>query len=109
MGEPILAVALGLTLWPAAAVTAVAGAPWIIADGAIQHLYNRHLQDAPAIVVLERSAANLYQTGRLALLCGKLVGCQMLQVASRQVDRQGGMDQIARDLGGFCVDRVVHP
>jgi len=106
--QPFLAVTLGLTLWPAAVIATLMGAPLVLADGFAQDLYS-NFQEGPIIQGLERSAAQLYQTGRLSLLCGKLVGRQTLRVASRQVKRHGGVGKIAQDLGGVAVDRVTHP
>lgn len=106
--QPFLAVALGLTLWPAAVITTLVGAPLVLADGFAQDMYN-NFQDRPLIQGLERGAAQLYQTGRLSLLCSKLVGRQTLRVLSRQVKRHGGVGKIAQDVGGMAVDRAVHP
>ena len=105
--KPILAVALGITLWPAAVMTAVFGAP-LIADGFVQDLYN-NFQDAPLIHGVERSAAQLFHTGKLTLICGKLVARQSLRVVSRQVKRHGGVGKIAQDAGGLAIDRITHP
>jgi hypothetical protein len=106
--QPVLAAALGLTLWPAALVTACMGAPLVLADGFVQDLY-RNFHDSPVVEGMELCAAQLYQTGRLSLLCGKLVGRQTLRIASRQVKRHGGAENIARNLGGMAVERVTHP
>lgn len=106
--KPLLAVALGLALWPAAVVTTMIGAPLVLADGLIQDVYN-NFQDAPLITGMERTAAQLYHTGRLSLLTGKLVGRQTLRVASRQVERHGGVEKIVGDLAHLAVDRVTHP
>jgi hypothetical protein len=106
--QPFLAVALGLTLWPAAVITTMVGGPLVLADGFVQDLYN-NFQDGPIIQGLERSTAQLYQTGRLNFLVCKLVGRQTFRVASRQVKRRGGVGKIAQDLGGMAVDRVTHP
>lgn len=106
--KPILAVALGITLWPAAVMTAVVCLPVVVMDGIAQDWYN-HSQDTPIVECLERSAANIYQTGRLSLLCGKLMGKQTLRVVSRQVQRRGGVEKIARDVGSMALDRVTHP
>lgn len=108
MQKPILAVALGITLWPAATVAAVVGTPLVVLDGLIQNLY-QNFQDGPIVQGMERSAAQLYQTGRLSLLCGKLVGRQAWRVACRQVERHGGVGHLAGEVGGFCLDRATHP
>jgi hypothetical protein len=106
--QPFLAVALGLTLWPAAIITTMVGGPLVLADGFAQDLYN-NFQDGPIIQGIERSAAQLYHTCRLNVLVGKLVGRQTFRVASRQVKRRGGVGKIAQDIGGMAVDRVTHP
>jgi hypothetical protein len=106
--QPFLAVALGLTLWPAAVITTMVGGPLVLADGFAQDFYN-NFQDGPIIQGIERSAAQLYHTGRLNILVCKLVGRQTFRVASRQVKRRGGVGKIAQDLGGMAVDRVTHP
>jgi hypothetical protein len=101
-------VALGITLWPAAAVAALVGTPLVVLDGVLQNLY-RNFQDGPIVQGVERSAAQLYQTGRLSLLCGRLVGRQAWRVACRQVERHGGLGHLAGEVGGFCLDRATHP
>jgi hypothetical protein len=106
--NPFLAVALGLTLWPAAVITTMVGGPLVLADGFAQDLYN-NFQDGPIIQGIERSAAQLYHTGRLNFLVAKLVGRQTFRVASRQLKRRGGVGKIAQDVGGMAVDRVTHP
>lgn len=106
--QPFLAVALGLTLWPAAVITALVGAPLVLADGFVQDMY-KNFQDGPIIQGIERSAAQLYHTGRLNILVCKLVGRQTFRVASRQIKRRGGVGKIAQGLGGMAVDRVTHP
>lgn len=106
--QPFLAVALGLTLWPAAAITTMIGGPLVLADGFAQDLYN-NFQDGPIIQGIERSAAQLYHTGRLNILVCKLVGRQTFRVASRQVKRRGGVGKIAQDVGGMAVHHATHP
>ena len=39
----------------------------------------------------------------------KLVTKQSLKVASKQIERQGGIQPILQDLTGMVVDRVTHP
>lgn len=106
--KPLLAVALGMTLWPVAVLTTVIGGPVVLADRLLQDLY-QNFSDGPVIEGLELSAAQLYHTGRLSLLCGRLLGRQTLRVVNRQVERHGGVGKIAHDLGGMAVDRVSHP
>lgn len=106
--RPVLSVALGCVLWPTAVVTAFVGVPVVIADGFLQDFY-KNFQDTPPIVGLERGAAHLYHTARLAILSGKLVGRQSLFVAKRQIERHGGMEKIAQNILGAAVDRIIHP
>lgn len=108
MQQPLLAVALGFTLWPAAVFSAFIGTPVLVADHLMQDFYN-HFQDGPLIQNLERGAAQIYQTGRLALVSGKLVTRQSLRVAKRQIDRNGGLPQVAQHIMAFGVDRITHP
>mmetsp|Transcript_4157 Transcript_4157/g.5449 ORF Transcript_4157/g.5449 Transcript_4157/m.5449 type:complete len:422 (+) Transcript_4157:65-1330(+) len=106
--RPILAVALGFVLWPAAIMTAFVGTPIVIADGFLQDFYN-NFQNVPPIVGIERAAAHMYQTGRLALLSGKLVGRQTLFVVKRQIERHGGVGEVAHKCLGMAIDRATHP
>jgi hypothetical protein len=106
--RPLLAVALGITLWPAAICTAFVGTPIVLADGLVQHVY-QNCQDKPLVQGLEIGVAQLYQTGRLTLLCGKLVGKQTLRVISHQVEEHGGVGPILEQAGHFALDRVTHP
>jgi hypothetical protein len=106
--KPILAVALGLTLWPWAIVAAFTTAPLVIVDGFIQEAYG-NFQDGPVIQGVERTAAQLYQTGRLSFLCSKLMIRQTLRVASRQVKRYGGLGQTAHNIGDWAMERITHP
>ena len=108
INKPILAVALGITLWPAAVVTAFFGAPVVLADSLLQHTYNT-FQNGPIIGNLEQGAAQVYQTGKLSLLTGKLVGRQSLRVLNRQIERNGGIGAMAQNLAGMAVDRALHP
>lgn len=106
--QPILAVAVGIALWPAAVVGAFVGVPVVLADGFVQDIYN-HFEDAPIIQGVERSAAQVFHTGRLYLVCGKIVGRQVVRVSSRQIERHGGVGQIAQNMGHLAVDRILHP
>ena len=105
--KPILAVALGLTLWPVA-VTAMVGTPIIVADCVMQHMYNA-LSSGPIGQTVECGAAQVYHAGRLSFLCSGLFIKQSLRVASRQVKRHGGVGKLAQDVGGALLDRVTHP
>lgn len=104
--KPLLAVALGLTLWPAAICTALMGAPVVLLDGVLQEFYNA---GGPLVDTVERGAAHLYHASRLTLLCSGLVARQSVRVAKRQVERQGGIEVIAGNVGHAVLDRVTHP
>ena len=106
--QPLLAVALGLTLWPCAVMTAIMGAPLVLADGLLQSAYDS-LSSGPIVENLERGAAQLYHAGRLSLLCGGLMYRQTLRVASRQIDRHGGVGKIAQHVGDSALYRALHP
>lgn len=106
--QPILAVALGMTLWPAAVATAFLGAPLVAADALVQHAYES-FQDGPIVSNVEKSAAQLYQAGKLSLLCGKLVTRQSLRVINRQIERNGGIGPVVQNLAGMAVDKALHP
>ena len=106
--KPILAVALGITLWPAAIMTAAIGGSLVLVDGCLQDAYN-HFQDGPIIQNLETGAGQVVQAGKLGWLCTRLVTKQTLRVVSRQVDRHGGMDKIVQEVGGMVVHHVTHP
>lgn len=106
--QPLLAVALGITLWPAAVITTFVGTPLVLADALAQHSYNS-FEDGPIVSNVEKAAAQAFQAGKLSLLCGKLAVRQSLRVVHRQVDRNGGIKNIAQNLGGMAVDRALHP
>eukprot|EP00529_Nitzschia_sp_RCC80_P012560 CAMPEP_0113447986 /NCGR_PEP_ID=MMETSP0014_2-20120614/4526_1 /TAXON_ID=2857 /ORGANISM="Nitzschia sp." /LENGTH=581 /DNA_ID=CAMNT_0000339169 /DNA_START=94 /DNA_END=1839 /DNA_ORIENTATION=+ /assembly_acc=CAM_ASM_000159 len=106
--HPILAVALGLTLWPVAITTAVVGTSAVLIDGAVQDIYN-HFSDGPLLRNLEQGAAQLYQTGRLGFVTSKLVTRQTARVVSRQIERQGGVGPVLDNIKDGVVDRLVHP
>ena len=106
--RPVLSVALGLTLWPVAISTALLGTSIYCIDWALQNTYN-HFQHSSWIAIAEESAAQAYQTTRLMVATTKLVTKQSLKVASKQIERQGGIQPILQDLTGMVVDRVTHP
>ena len=106
--QPLLAVALGIAMWPVAVVTAFVGAPLVIADTLVQHSYNS-FQEGPIVSNVEKAAAQAFQAGKLSLLCGKLVGRQSLRVLDRQIKRNGGIGNIAQNVGGMAVERALHP
>lgn len=106
--RPLLSVALGLTLWPLAVTTAVVGGAAVLVDSAVQDAYN-HFQNGPLLTNLEQGAAQLYHTGRLSFVTGKLVTRQTVRVVSRQIERQGGVGPILDKVRDMVVDRIVHP
>mmetsp|Transcript_11765 Transcript_11765/g.17279 ORF Transcript_11765/g.17279 Transcript_11765/m.17279 type:complete len:203 (+) Transcript_11765:587-1195(+) len=106
--KPMLAVALGMTLWPAAVVTALVGTPMVVADNVVQHVYNS-LSEGPIVETLERGAAQAFHAGKLSMLTGKLVLRHSVTIATRQIERRGGVGEIAKDVGGFVLDRATHP
>lgn len=106
--RPLLAAAIGLTLWPVAITTAVIGGGVVLADGMVQDAYD-HFQKAPLIDSLEQGAAQAYQACRLALVTGKLVAKQSFRVASRQIERQGGLGHVLDSIGSMALNRLTHP
>jgi hypothetical protein len=106
--QPLLAVALGLTLWPVAIVTTVVGGSLVVCDHYLQDVY-RHFQEGPLLVQMERGASQMVQASKLTLLCTKLVAKQTLRIVSRQVERHGGVGEIAGQIGNLAVDRALHP
>jgi hypothetical protein len=34
---------------------------------------------------------------------------QSVRVGKRQIERRGGIEQVARDIGDWTLDRVLHP
>jgi hypothetical protein len=106
--RPLLAVALGLTLWPVAISTALLGGTACLVDGFVQDVY-KQFQDGPLIENLEQGAAQIYQAGRLTLVTSKLVGKQTLRIVQKQIDRQGGVGPVLEQLGHMTMDRITHP
>ena len=106
--QPLLAVALGLTLWPVAICTTVVGGSLVVCDHYLQDIYG-HFQEGPLLVQMERGASQLLQASKLTLLCSKLVAKQTLRIVSRQVERHGGVGEIAGQIGNLAVDRALHP
>lgn len=106
--KPLLTVALGLTLWPATIATAVLGTSLVVVDGALQNAYT-HYQETSLIKAVEQGTAQVYQTGRLVWICSKFAGKQTLRVAKRQVDRQGGLGNVANNIKDAAIDRALHP
>ena len=106
--KPLLAVALGLMLWPVAICTTVVGGSLVVCDHYLQDIYG-HFQEGPILVQMERGASQLLQASKLTLLCSKLVTKQTLRIVSRQVDRHGGVGEIAGQIGNLAVDRALHP
>ncbi|GKY99927.1 hypothetical protein MPSEU_000946300 [Mayamaea pseudoterrestris] len=105
---PLLAVALGLTLWPWAVVTAAVATPVVLLDNFVQEVYG-NFQNGPVLLGVERTAAQIYQTSRLSFLCSKLMVRQTLRVATRQVNRHGGVGKMAKHVKDFALNRIVHP
>ena len=108
MKRPLLTAALGITLWPVALTTLFIGTPVVVFDSVLQRLYD-NFQDTPIVQGIEMSAAQAFQTGKLAFVCGKLTAKQSWRLAQRQLNRHGGVEQIVGGLAHACVDRVTHP
>jgi hypothetical protein len=106
--RPILSIALAMTLWPSALIGAFIGAPILAADWCIQSGYEK-FKNTSVIETAEVSASNLIQVGRFYFLCSKLVVKQSVRVGKRQIERRGGIEQVARDIGDWTLDRVLHP
>lgn len=106
--KPILSVALGMALWPAAIVTSFVGAPLLAADWAVQKGYEA-AQDGPLVEAAERGAANLFEVGKLYYLCSRLLVRQGWRVGQRQVERRGGLGAVANEIGSFAINRALHP
>lgn len=117
----LLSVALALTLWPAAVVTAVVGTPAVLADHCLQTVY-QHFQNTPLLTAAEVAAAQVYQTSRLALLTGRAVARPTWRVARRQWQRHGTtvqdwarhklthpVDTVQETVGGvlWCTGQLV--
>ena len=108
--QPLLAIALGMVLWPTAIISAFIGLPVLIADHAIQSAYNFFAdQDAPFVTKLEQGMANVVQVGYLYFLCTKLILKQGAFIGQRQLERRGGIKQVAHDIGGALLERTKHP
>ena len=106
--SPLLAAALGLTLWPVAIGTVMIGGSLVVADGVLQDTYN-HYQEAPLIRSLEEGFAHIYFSTKLLLVGSKFASRQTLRVLSRQIERNGGVGQLAKTAGEIVLDRVSHP
>lgn len=106
--QPLLAVALGMILWPAAVVTAVLGTPVVACDALVQHLYQSY-EHTPFIGTMEGVAAQALYAGKLTFLSTKLVVKQTLRVACRQMDRRGGLGAVVGEVKDMAVDRALHP
>ena len=106
--RPILAVVLGMTLWPSAVVAALIGTPVIVADTVMQHAYNS-CQQGPVIRQVEQAAFQVHQATKLGWLCTRLVARQSLRVVQSQMQRHGGMESVAQMLLDKTVERILHP
>lgn len=110
--KPILSAAIAMTLWPVTLICTFIGAP-IVAGGvaldfALQTAYDT-IQDTPIIESLEKGKSNLFQIGKLYFLVSKLLVKQSIRVGKRQIDRRGGLGNIAQDACGWTIDRALHP
>jgi hypothetical protein len=106
--NPILSIALGMTLWPAAVIAAFIGAPILAADWCLQSGYEA-IRDHNVVEMAEISAANLFHVSRFYFLVSKLTMKQSIRFVKRQVNRRGGAGKIAQDVGGWTLDRALHP
>ena len=106
--NPILSIALAMTLWPAALFGAFIGGPILAADWCLQSSYEA-LREQPVMETAEKSAANLFNVGKFYFLISKLMLKQSLRVGKRQVERRGGIEKIAKDVGDWSIDRALHP
>jgi hypothetical protein len=106
--NPILSIALGMTLWPAAVIGAFISGPILAADWCLQSGYEA-VKDQIFVETAEKSATNLYNVGKFYFLVSKLMVKQSCRVGKRQIHRRGGIEKIAKDAGGWTVDRALHP
>lgn len=106
--NPILSIGLAMTLWPAALIGAFIGGPIVAADWCLQKSYDA-LRDQSVVEAAEVSAANLYQVGKFYFLLSKLMLKQSVRVGKRQIRRRGGIEQVAKDLGDWTMQRAMHP
>jgi len=106
--KPLLAVALGLTMWPAAIATAILGTSLVVVDGALQNAYTNY-QETSLIKAVEQGTVQVYQTGKLVWICSKFAGRQTMRVAKRQIDRQGGIGNVANNIKDVAIDRALNP
>lgn len=106
--KPLLAVALGLTMWPAAIATAILGTSLLVVDGALQNAYT-HFQETSLLKAVEQGTVQVYQTGKLVWICSKFAGRQTVRVAKRQIDRQGGIGNVASNIKDAAIDRALNP
>lgn len=106
--SPVLSCVLAMVLWPTALIGAFIGGPILAADWCLQSGYNS-VQDQPFIETAEKGASNLFQVGRFYFLVSKLVLKQGIRVGKRQINRRGGVEQVARDITGWSIDRALHP
>ena len=80
----------------------------VAVDGWLQDVYNSQ-SETPLVQHVEQGAAQLAHSMHFTWLCTKMVGKQSLKVVGKQVERHGGVGKIAADVGGFAVDRALHP
>ncbi len=106
--NPILSIALGMTLWPAAVFGAFIGGPILAADWCLQSGYDA-IKDQGFMETAEISAANLYNVGKLYYLVSKLMIKQGLRVGKKQLKRRGGIEKVLKDAGSWTIDRALNP
>jgi len=106
--HPILAIAVGLTLWPVAVLPSLLAPPLLCIDHMFQSSYN-HFSNHSLIEKGEEGMYNLCQIGQFYLIVSKLALRQSQIITQRQIQRRGGLDQIAKDTSGFILQRIQHP
>lgn len=106
--KPVLAVALGLTFWPAAVVTTILGGSMVMADHFVQDIYDQY-QQQPFLASVEEGAGQIVQASKLSLVVTSIVAKQTVRVVQRQLKRRGGIEQIANSGMSLAMERVTHP
>eukprot|EP00549_Striatella_unipunctata_P026178 CAMPEP_0118720884 /NCGR_PEP_ID=MMETSP0800-20121206/30376_1 /TAXON_ID=210618 ORGANISM="Striatella unipunctata, Strain CCMP2910" /NCGR_SAMPLE_ID=MMETSP0800 /ASSEMBLY_ACC=CAM_ASM_000638 /LENGTH=128 /DNA_ID=CAMNT_0006628609 /DNA_START=203 /DNA_END=589 /DNA_ORIENTATION=+ len=95
-------------MWPAAVVSATVLTPVVVTDCFIQSAYNA-LAEVPIVRGMESGAANAFQIAKLNIVCAKLLLKKSLRIATRQVERRGGVGKVVQDAAGWTLDRALHP
>ena len=106
--QPILSIALAITLWPTAIVACFVGVPILATDWVLQSSYDK-FQHHPVMENLEMGASNLLDIAKFYFLCSKLVIKQGIRVGKRQINRRGGLENTLKDIGSWTLSRVLHP